>query len=55
MLSAKTDPDSLNRGIRVGATKYLTKPVSAYDLTRHVRDALGENSFGPGEKKPKVQ
>jgi DNA-binding response OmpR family regulator len=55
MLSAKTDPDSVNRGIRVGANKYLTKPVSADDLTRHVRDALGENNVGPAEKKPKVQ
>jgi DNA-binding response OmpR family regulator len=55
MLSAKTDPDSMNRGIRVGATKYLTKPVSADDLTRNVRDALGENSLSPGDKKPKVQ
>lgn len=40
MLSAKTDPDSVRRGIRAGATKYLTKPVSSDDLTRHVRDAL---------------
>jgi DNA-binding response OmpR family regulator len=40
MLSAKTDPDSVRRGIRVGATKYLTKPVSSEDLTRHVREAL---------------
>jgi DNA-binding response OmpR family regulator len=30
MLSAKTDPDSVRRGIRVGATKYLTKPVSCF-------------------------
>jgi DNA-binding response OmpR family regulator len=39
-LSAKTDPDSVRRGIRAGATKYLTKPVSSDDLTRHVREAL---------------
>lgn len=41
MLSAKTDLDSINKGLRVGATKYLTKPISPEDLTRHVHDALG--------------
>jgi DNA-binding response OmpR family regulator len=40
MLSAKTDAESINRGLQVGASKYLTKPVSPEDLTRHVRDAL---------------
>jgi DNA-binding response OmpR family regulator len=40
MLSAKTDLDSINRGLRLGATKYLTKPISPEDLTAHVRDAL---------------
>ncbi len=43
MLSAKTDLDSINRGLRLGATKYLTKPISPEDLTDHVREAL-ENS-----------
>lgn len=46
MLSAKTDPDSVRRGIRVGATKYLTKPVSSEDLTRHVREALSSGMAG---------
>lgn len=40
MLSAKTDLDSINQGLRVGATKYLTKPISPEDLTHHVREAL---------------
>lgn len=40
MLSAKTDLDSINQGLRVGATKYLTKPISPEDLTKHVREAL---------------
>ena len=40
MLSAKTDLDSVNKGIRVGATKYLMKPISPEDLTRHVQEAL---------------
>lgn len=46
MLSAKTDLDSVNKGLRVGATKYLTKPISPEELTRHVRDALGVNLIG---------
>ena len=40
MLSAKTDLDSINKGLRVGATKYLTKPISPEDLTRHVNNVL---------------
>lgn len=40
MLSAKTDLASINKGLRVGATVYLTKPISPEDLTRHVREAL---------------
>ena len=43
MLSAKTDLDSINKGLRVGATKYLTKPISPEDLTRHVKEALDVN------------
>ncbi|MCP4360806.1 MAG: response regulator [Chloroflexi bacterium] len=40
MLSAKTDLSSINRGLRVGATIYLTKPISPEILTRHVHEAL---------------
>lgn len=40
MLSAKSDLESINEGLRVGATKYLTKPISPEDLTRHVREVL---------------
>ena len=42
MLSAKSDMGSVNQGIQAGATKYLTKPVSPENLTRHVRDLLSE-------------
>ena len=45
MLSAKTDLDSINKGLRVGATKYLTKPISPEDLTRHVNDVLDANAI----------
>jgi len=40
VLSAKTDADSIKRGQEVGATKYLTKPVSPDDLTRHVKEVI---------------
>ncbi|HSM55011.1 MAG TPA: response regulator [Candidatus Sulfomarinibacteraceae bacterium] len=49
MLSAKTDLESVNKGLRVGADKYLTKPISPEELTRQVRDVLnsrGDNSKG---------
>ena len=48
MLSAKTDLDSINKGLRVGATKYLTKPISPEDLTQHVRDALENTTAASG-------
>lgn len=41
MLSAKTDLDSINKGLRLGATKYLTKPISPEALTNHVKETLG--------------
>jgi DNA-binding response OmpR family regulator len=44
MLSAKTDINSVNKGLQVGATKYLTKPISPEELTRHVHDALDETA-----------
>lgn len=40
MLSAKTDMESVNKGLRLGADKYLTKPISPEELTRQVRDVL---------------
>ena len=47
MLSAKTDLNSVNKGLQVGATKYLTKPISPEELTRHVTDALDETTPTP--------
>ena len=40
MLSARADAESVNRGLQLGATKYLTKPVMPDELTRHVREVL---------------
>lgn len=42
MLSAKTDSDSIDQGLAVGATRYLTKPVSPDELTRQVADILND-------------
>lgn len=41
MLSAKTDLESVAKGLEVGANKYLTKPISPEELTRNVREMLG--------------
>ncbi|MGD2078390.1 MAG: response regulator [Chloroflexota bacterium] len=40
MLSARADAESVNRGLLLGATKYLTKPVMPEELTRQVREVL---------------
>jgi DNA-binding response OmpR family regulator len=40
MLSARADAESVNRGLLLGATKYLTKPVRPDELTRQVREVL---------------
>ena len=40
MLSAKTDAQSVKKGLELGADRYLTKPVGPDELTRHVREVL---------------
>ncbi len=40
MLSAKTDYASIQQGFAAGASQYLTKPISADELTTHVRAML---------------
>lgn len=40
MLSARTDAESVQAAMQAGATLYLKKPVSADELTRHVRHVL---------------
>lgn len=40
MLSAKTDYASIQEGFAAGASQYLTKPISADELTTHVRAML---------------
>ena len=50
LLSAKGDVNSIQGGLKVGANKYLTKPVSPEDLARHVREILDQPQFQPGEQ-----
>ena len=40
MLSGKADPESVARGLEVGADEYLAKPIKPSHLTRHLRAAL---------------
>ena len=40
MLSARTDSRSRQAGLSAGATKYLTKPLAADQLLRHVAEVL---------------
>ena len=40
MLSAKTDAQSVEKGLQLGANRYLTKPVGPDELTKHVREVL---------------
>lgn len=49
MLSAKTDSSSVRRGLKAGATLYLTKPISQEELTRSVLETL---TSVEGEKNP---
>ncbi len=44
MLSARTDSESMRLGKKSGATKYLSKPISADKLTHHVREILTASS-----------
>ncbi|MGH2537700.1 MAG: response regulator [Candidatus Promineifilaceae bacterium] len=40
MLSARADSESVVKGLQVGATHYMTKPVNPEELTRQVRETL---------------
>jgi CheY-like chemotaxis protein len=41
MLSAKTHLNAVEEGMRAGATRYLSKPVSRKELIDHINDVLG--------------
>lgn len=40
MLSARTHLDAVEKGLRAGATRYLSKPVSRQDLIQNIREAI---------------
>ena len=40
MLSARTHMDAIEQGLRAGATRYLSKPVSRQDLIQNLREAI---------------
>lgn len=40
MLSARTHMDAVEKGLRAGATRYLSKPVSRQDLIRNVHEVI---------------
>lgn len=43
ILSARSDPESVAKGIRAGANDYLSKPVLAHDLVVSIRKFLTPN------------
>ena len=45
LLSARTDFHSRQRGLAVGAIRYLTKPIAPNLLTKHVLDVLDMPAF----------
>ena len=45
MLSAKADLKSINRGLQVGADKYLTKPIDPKDLMAEIKDTLDDGRY----------
>ena len=44
MLSGKADPESVARGMEVGADEYLAKPITPSNLTRQVKAVLARTS-----------
>lgn len=44
ILSARGDPESVERGLAAGATDYLQKPILHHDLLAKIREILELNS-----------
>ncbi len=40
LLSAKTNPESVQEGLLAGANKYLTKPVARHDLVASIEEVM---------------
>ncbi|HZP41019.1 MAG TPA: response regulator [Candidatus Binatia bacterium] len=48
-LTARSSPDDVERGLRMGADHYMTKPFSGADLVRRVKILLAERKLGATE------
>ena len=46
MLSARADHETVARGLELGATKYLTKPVGYKELLAHIQDVFAAATLG---------
>ena len=44
MLSGKADPESVARGMEVGADEYLAKPITPSNLTKQVKAVLARTA-----------
>lgn len=48
IVSAKTMPEDIEKGLKAGAVAYLTKPVSFSDLRATIETAISDDSAGEG-------
>ncbi|RMG94754.1 MAG: response regulator [Chloroflexi bacterium] len=44
ILSARTSSHYIEEGLRAGATRYLTKPITRQEILHHVREVLADVS-----------
>ena len=44
MLSGKADPESVARGMEVGADEYLSKPITPSNLTKQLKTVLARTA-----------
>jgi DNA-binding response OmpR family regulator len=49
MLSGNADPESVARGMEVGADEYLAKPITPSNLTTQLKKVLARTSHRIGE------
>jgi DNA-binding response OmpR family regulator len=51
MITARKDPESRKRGLEVGASEYLVKPIHPAEVLRKVQEYLGNDSSSPPSPK----
>lgn len=47
MITARKDPESRKRGLEVGASEYLVKPIHPAEVLRKVQEYLGDDRSSP--------